>query len=321
MFNKLVKSVANAFGITDEATDAPPTPEEQSKLDEKDLEKKIKSYIEVAKHKFGRTPSMSEVVQMMSENDDNPDDNQFQDGRHQDDNQPLDDDDISGEPRILHTKIYHGMTDDENGNRIPDPSKILYYESPEGDVYDTNPNVQSWLPDRPPFLDHLPSRSMSYDQNDVFSAIMHGVMDNDDYEALHGAGMINENQEQLWELKHQLYNQLMQLTSAEDAEQMQKSDWFGDYDDDGESDSSEQADDGDSAPVDSQLGSQVQSASAEPDMPGEDVIAQIMQGAMSKALTGFEDQIRAIVREELGKGNSSPTATPGISVGGEPPVK
>ncbi|MEM4380556.1 MAG: hypothetical protein QXL01_07750 [Thermoplasmatales archaeon] len=187
-------------------------------------------------------------------------------------------------PKILDMKIYYGLGEkDEKGERKPDPSKILFYEDSNGHCYDTS--KQEWLQERPVVCDHLPNRPILNNDQDIIAAIAHGVMEDNDYQALDRSGMLGEMPKKLWEsiqklkiLHEQLQQEQLKKTEEEQSEQVP-------VDPDlrpeghGESEINEESNELDSGP------------------PGEDVISQIVQAAMADA----DDRIREIVREELAK--------------------
>ena len=279
--------------------------DQAAKLAEKNTKQQIDSYYEVAKHRLGRAPTMEEVIEVMSEGD------PAQKSEHPESEQVLMPNEESPEgpeeltgPRILHMKVYHGMKDGEEGTREPDEGKILYYESPEGGVYDCS--TQEWQDDRPSIVDHLHSRPMQYEEKDLVAAIVNGVMDDDDYTALDEVGMMGDSPRQLWDLTKRLQ------TQVEDLEQSQEElpDHLGKSDDSDE----EEGLSGDSGQMDSEYeaeesepvgnSDELTSEGDTEEVQGTDLIAEVVRSAMSEALTGpyLEASIRKIVREEMSGG-------------------
>jgi len=275
-----------------EPTKKPVDPEQEAKLAEKETKKQIESYYEVAKHRLGRVPTMEEIVAVMSE--------QTADSEHPESEQVLMPNEEAPEelsqeeqegPDILHMKVYHGM---KNGE--PDKGKILYYESPRGSVYDCA--TQEWTEDRPEIIDHLHSRPMQYEEQDIIAAIVNGVMGDEDYDALSSVGMMGENSQKLWDLTKTLQTQVEDLERAqvEPPEHLGKSDdeeeeSFGDGTQEDSGDEYEESDRG---------------CEQEEVVQGSDLISEMIHSAMSEAMTSpyLEETIRKIVREEMSGGKS-----------------
>jgi len=189
-------------------------------------------------------------------------------------------------PRILDMKVIYGLGDGgAGGERKPDPHKVLFYHDTVGDrFYDCG--KQEWCSDKPSVVEHLPSRPLLHNDQDVIAAIAHGVMDDADFDALDKSGMMGEMPKKLWgHIKH-----LKKL--HEDLEREQHALSKADDESQGE-------------PMDRDLhpeghaGEESQAAAPEGDgrVAGDDVISEIVRLAMADS----DDRIREIVREELAK--------------------
>jgi hypothetical protein len=221
-------------------------------------------------------------------------------------------------PKILDMKVYFGLSN-KDGEKKPDPTKILYYESSDGSCYDCE--NQQWLAKRPSVCDHLYCREIEASEQDLIAAIAHGVMDDEDYNALDKNGIISEMPKKLWEnikklksLNEQLSNNSENLHKAEDENKLQSkensfsedslsddvsNDVYDDvsndvYDDYDESDEHSEKDTLDF--IDDYVDNNFTETSEER-FPGEDVVSQIISKAMAEA----DDRIREIVREEFFK--------------------
>jgi hypothetical protein len=107
------------------------------------------------------------------------------------------------EPRILSFKLFHGRN----------PQSPVYYHDPSTSSYfDTH--GRQWLNERPPLCDHLNERDLN--TSDVFDAILHGVMDDEDYGALEKMNLIDDRSKQLWKKLTTLADQTnMMMKSVE----------------------------------------------------------------------------------------------------------
>lgn len=185
--------------------------EKKDTSSDKDLKKLLNSYIEVMRHKLGRVPTTEELLSHMSGNDD-----------LEKSDEPVADEEVLGaptqdnaiamikehtsvpDPSFVNMKVFHGRTD---GN--PDISKVLYYEHPNGLVYDTHQD--NWLFHRPEVLNHLDSRPMLHDDHDLMQAIMHGMIDDNDYKALETRGLLTGPVQKMWDLSQDLKRQYHEL--------------------------------------------------------------------------------------------------------------
>jgi hypothetical protein len=186
-------------------------------------------------------------------------------------------------PRILDMHVIHGLGADKK----PDPHKILFYHDTVGDKY-YDCESHEWCDEKPMVVDHLHNRPIIYNDQDIVAAIAHGVMDDNDYEALDKSSLLGELPKRLWgHIKNlkDLVEQQEKMAKSEEEEvgsEMSSDPALGaeGYDPQGESSSDDLLDDIDAD-----------------EMPGENVIQMIMAQALSKA----DDRLREIVREEIAK--------------------
>lgn len=286
--------------------------EDEQKNSEKEVKKQIDAYFEVAKHRLGRTPTAEEFLQIMSEKPVNETEHQESTSvpmPYQSKGEPEEAlDEPQKEPKILGMQVFHGLKDD-GGKKVPDPANILFYQNADGQCYDCN--QQQWLPEPPDVLEHLHSRPVQYEDTDLLSAIMHGVIDDEDYETLDKAGMISENPKKLWTLTKKLKGQIEELERSK-SDSMEKLDKSEDeleeeLEDDGDPIESLQDFGEDDGSIDDLIIDDTEEGvNLAQDLPGDNVLESIITNAMSAALTGkqFEDAIRKIVQEELSGKNT-----------------
>jgi hypothetical protein len=285
---------------------------EKAKLQDQDkeLKKLFESYIAVAKHKLGRTPTMEELQKMLSENEgqeqmsaldapipvasEQPPEKNVPKDLNKDDKPDMEHETDEIDPKILRMLVYYGMgTPGEDGQKKPDINKILFYEDPkEGRVYDCGSG--SWQDNKPTVLDHLPSRPIQFNERDIVAAIVHGVIDDPDYASLEKAGMITDIPRQLWDKTKTFRQQMDQLEKS--VEEPEDSSTIEDATDE----SQDLNDDSDSIDSDYIAGTEESGVEIEaPGEPGEDVLAAIIASAVADPSTGMDAVIRRIVREEL----------------------
>ena len=187
-------------------------PVDKSAEDEKNVKKQINSYLEVAKHKYGRVPTIEELQAMI-----NGDENASIAGAMG--HSPSDADlskeapEASNGPKVLGCHIYFGYSKDKDGQRKPDQKKILFYEMPQG-VY--NVSHGQWESSRPEILDHLPTRDMENTDEDLMQAIMHGIVDEEDYDQLDKSGILSDNTRTLWSKHSELSKLKKQMAESEE---------------------------------------------------------------------------------------------------------
>jgi len=276
------------------------TKEDLQKDQDKDLQRKLQAYVEVAKHKYGRTPSLEEIMGLLDEV--SPEQSKPKGSgdvqqvvmpvagdKSLDKTDPTQEE-APGEPKILHLKVYFGMSKDKTGERKPDEKKILFYERPDGSVYDCS--KQEWAEGRPEVVNHLNSRPLYSTDEDLVAAIANGVMDDEDYDSLEKAGLVSETPKKLWGLTKNLEDLMLRKSEAEELEKSLETedDTLGKGEQPSETiETSEQG-----VPMTSGPGMPIST-----DFPGDDVFTEMLAVAMSEAMTGMEDQIRRIVREEI----------------------
>jgi len=277
------------------------TPQVDPQEKEKENKRLYESYVTVLKHKLGRDPEMAEIQDAMSKDlkkdSSLPTAQSVQSpvGAEGADKSEMQDTDM---PNILKVKVYYGMSDGEEGESQPDPHKILFYENPDGKCYDCNHG--EWMQQRPPILDHLNSRLVSDHEKDILSVIAHGVMDDNDYSSLEKRGLVPDSGKAIWGLKKKLQRDTEQLKILEKSENVPPEETEGQDND---------YDDADDYQVSIESGVNQELSNPPIDITegemeiieqvGEDVFIKIMQIAQAKALTGMEDQIRAIVHDEI----------------------
>ena len=273
--------------------------EETQKEQDKELQRKLQAYVEVARHKYGRTPSLEEIIDLLG--DVSLDSSSPKGPAVQQVVMPVaGDKDLSktddtgdadpGEPKILHMKVFFGMSKDKSGNRTPDEKKILFYERPDGSVYDCS--KQEWTDGRPEVINHLNSRPLYSTDEDLVAAIANGVMDDEDYDSLEKAGLVSETPKKLWGLTKNLEELMLRKSEVEELEKslpMEEESIGENEHGDNTIDTSDQ---GVPAPY-------IHGAPISSDFPGDDVFTEMLAVAMSEAFTGMEGQIRRIVREEI----------------------
>jgi hypothetical protein len=154
----------------------------------KELLSKIKSALQIWQHKNeGKAPEIEDLLEMLKPNDPNAID-------------PAD-------PRILYFKIYYGRNSE---------NPLYYFDPTTNGWFDTE--ARAWQDTVPPILSHLNERDIG--TTDVFDAILHGVVDDEDYEALQKMNLIDDKSRQLWTKLNSLYTQTqaMQKSMEEQAD-------------------------------------------------------------------------------------------------------
>jgi hypothetical protein len=302
------------------------------KQQEKEVKKLFEAYISVATHKLGRTPSIDEVTKMLGDEDaaanmtDQSPTSQVEHMNVEKSDEPslvnkqmepakmseMQDVGNPNEPKILKILIAYG-NEEKDGKTKPNPHKILYFVDKDGNKC-FNCEKQEWESPIPSIVGHLPTRPVSFNDSDMVSVIMNGIMDNDDYEKLDKAGMITENPARLWSLVNNLKKNVDELEKEELAKSEDDIEMAGDFEEEnpdneewrdldiddwqssGESPFAEMMGNADLSEVNGDI---------ENDLVDEDVFREIYETAMSKALNNVESIVRKIVREELEKINSS----------------
>ena len=119
-------------------------------------------------------------------------------------------------PKIFSLKILYGLKDDGQGNKSPDPANPLFYS--DGATRHFDCSTDSWLQQLPEMAQHLMQRPLMHNEQntDVFSALLHGVIDDGDYMALDQAGMIDERCKKLKDLLGRLDEQYSEFDSFGD---------------------------------------------------------------------------------------------------------
>lgn len=308
--------------------------EDKTKNEEKELKRLLEAHVLVYKNKHGKTPTLEDLTSMISGdgekeasaapspvaskevNSGSPVQEVKSEPTSKDEGLKKEDPIAPGshatglqkettvneegeiEPKILSMKCYYGMKDLKDGAKEPDQNKILFYEHPnEGRVYSVED--QGWLPSRPSVLDHLPHRNLNFDERDIVAAIAHGVMDDEDYDSLDKSGMITETPKRLWDLGKKLKNQVADLQSLNKSIEEPEDEEMEFEDDVEESESDSVAKKMMELAVGSGVGGSI--GFSETAELGSNTFDEIMNAAMSRAMTGMEDIIREIVQEEIQK--------------------
>lgn len=250
---------------------------EDAGAETKELLSKIKSAIQIWQHKNeGKAPQIEDLLEMLKPNDPNAVD--------------------PNDPRILYFKIYYGRNSE---------NPLYYFDPTTNAWFDTE--SRTWQDNTPPIASHLNERDIG--TSDVFDAILHGVVDDEDYESLQKMNLIDDRSKQLWNKLGSLYTQ----TQA-----MQKS-----LDEQANPDLKPEAPVSKESPVNEASsgsnpfgeilkGAGVSSSDMiqEPNSPaGENLVEQINQAAnapatnaQQQASTGLDyDAVRRIVRAEIAK--------------------
>lgn len=260
----------------------PDTQQMPSKDDSKQMKKLLESHLAVLEHKLGRPPTMEELTSFLNGTEQTGDDAAIQAEDAQDPSLDAPKEGVGeAEPKVLSYKVYTGMKS-EGANKVADPRKILFYETADGRVYDTTNH--EWCHERPAVIDHLQSRPMLFDEqgHDIMSALVNGVLDDEDYGSLDKAQMLNDHHKKVWDLSKQLESQMVQLEKSMETEQ-------------------EPGQDG------SQLDSEFKEAATaavnaiNDVLPGENVLEQIIAGAMEQVMEMSEQRVRDIVAAEFNR--------------------
>jgi len=281
-------------------------PKDPTADETKQLSKLLDSHVAVLAHKFKRPPSMEELTSFLSEDRQSDPVTAEPAEKSADPSQPATEGAPAqpNEPKILSYKLYFGMKNNE-GKREFDPNKVLFYESGDGRIYDAS--THEWCPSRPPIIDHLQSREMMFDENghDIMAAIIHGVMDSEDFGSLDQADLLNDHHRDIWRLTEQLESQMSDLqksleSEGDDIESTDSSE--APAESETPSEAQPETETSEAAPVDS--GAQT-SSDTEGDLAGDNVLEQIIAGAMAEAIDAtlgdLEGKIRSIVQEEIRK--------------------
>lgn len=265
------------------------------------LKKLLDSHMLILEHRLGQPPSMDQLLDFLNEGVEEQQNNQtavvedpsqLPGNKPQEPSQEIEDEEHL--PKILSTKIYYGMSG-EGEDRKPDPNKVLFYKSPDDQWYDTG--SQEWFENEPNFASHLPSRDINFNDKDIVTAMAHGVLDDEDFDALDQAGMITEMPRQLWAKMQQLqalHQNNDQMSKSENP--LEEPDEDSDEENIGgeeESTPEDTPEDEDSTPEDSENDIE------EEGEPGEDLIAQIMEAALSTIDTNLEQKVTEIVTRLL----------------------
>lgn len=297
-----------------------PNLQDPSADDKKNLKKLLDAHLSVLEHKLGRPPQMSELLSELADGVESAAANASTPPADANSNSASGDVNLAdpSEPKILGYKVYYGMklgkSPTGEQTRVPDPARPLYYESGDGRCYDAKQH--DWCPERPDILDHLQSRPLMFDEqgHDIMSALLHGVMDDDDYQALEQADLLNEHHKKIYTLNKQLQSQMNGLEKSENELEAEESEGEEAVEAsepvESESEGSESTEEYTETTDDGNGGEETYTA---PDGGGEEefsdgqlinVVEELMRTALEKVdtqLAGLEDKIRSIVAAEVSR--------------------
>jgi len=179
-----------------------------------DIKKLLNAHMLVLKDKLGRAPTADEIAEALKG------DQNTSSGQPIGNAIPEITDDTT-EPKILKLKVYYGQgvkKTDKGDLKVPDPNKILFYEGHDGKVFDCS--SQNWTDSKPSVLDHLPVRPLLHDSKntDIIQAILHGILDDEDFDELDKSGTINENTKKIYQLQKKAINIQQQLEKSQQIE-------------------------------------------------------------------------------------------------------
>jgi hypothetical protein len=206
----------------------------------KEAKKLFDSYSEVLKHKLGRNPTWDEIVSEIKEQKIQPSPANPTQGvetlakepsapaptgvpavapameKAADKQAPATMAPPEGTPKIFRLQILYGLKDDGSGNKQPDPATPLFYTDGQRHF---DCSTDQWTDQVPEVAQHLMSRPLQHsaENTDLFDALLHGVVDDDDFNALDQAGMVDDRSRKLRELMGNLdsqYGEYSKLTSG-----------------------------------------------------------------------------------------------------------
>ena len=193
------------------------------------------------------------------------------------------------EPRILHYKVYYGRS----------PDNPLYYHDPIMNAFFGTQEKQ-WTMQKPPMVDQLNQRDINGE--DLFHGILHGVLDDDDYNSLDQQGLLDDRSKQLWERLSSLRQNAQQMEkSLEDSEPIENQDKEDTAE---EKEPKEKTEDKDEKAPEKPKAPKTESSeseSGEGEVKGTNLIEQIIAGCTSASTNSnmTSESIRSIVREEI----------------------
>lgn len=287
----------------------PQQPAKTEQPDGKQLKKLLESHLTVLEHKLGRPPQLEEMIAFLDDGEGapagDPANPQPNDAGSSPEQPGAEGDPAM--PKVLNYKVYYGMGGDGEEKK-PDPNRVLFYETHDGRVYDTTRH--EWAPARLPIMDHLPCRPILHDDqgHDVMSALIHGVLDDEDFAELDKSKLLNDHHREIWKLNKQLQSQMSQLEKSEEGDEEPANgpaEGCEDYDD--SRDACMDDEPADSAPSDTDAGPSEQGGGYGDPEAGETInaIKEIMRVALASATGDIEDRVRALVAEEFDRHMSS----------------
>jgi hypothetical protein len=172
----------------------------------------------------------------------------------------------------------------------PDEPRILHYHDPIMNAFFGTQEKQ-WTMQKPPMVDQLNQRDINGE--DLFHGILHGVLDDADYNSLDQQGLLDDRCKQLWERLSSLRQNAQQMEkSLEDAEPIENEGKEEIAEEEGEEKNEQTAPK--PQPTSNESGE-------EGELKGTNLIEQIIAGATGASTNNSfnAESIRSIVREEI----------------------
>lgn len=253
-----------------------PLMEQEEKVDSiKDTKKLLEAFSAVFRHQHGKEPTQEEIAQFLAQKLEQPEE------------------ELSKEdsPSVLKYKVIYGKT-----------NKPLFFS--DGDKFFECAN-ESWHEEKPHVVSELDERPIT--TGDLYYAIMHGLVNDMDYQRLAEKNLIPHESKQLYEKLQKLNETVSQLRmSQESLEKAMPEDGMA----------HDMAHDmAQGMPMDEwQMSDDFENKWDVSDMEeqGTNVVAEVLRIALEKGLAPeLEQAIRKIVQEELMKAQS-PMSSPEV---------
>lgn len=248
-----------------------PLMEQEEKVDSvKDTKKLVEAFSAVFRHQHGKEPSQEEIAEFLSQKLAEPE-------------EKLSKEDDS--PAILKYKVIYGKT-----------NKPLFFADKDKFFECAN---EMWHEEKPHVISELDERPIT--TGDLYYAIMHGLVNDMDYQRLAEKNLIPHESKQLYEKLQKLNETVSQLRmSQESLEKAMPDDEAAEYD---------MAHDiaHDMSINEWEVSDDLENQWDMPDMEesGTNVVAEVLRIALEKGLAPeLEQAIRRIVQEELMKAQS-----------------
>ena len=250
------------------------TDKDPDELANKDLLDKVKAAVTVFKHTNNRIPTLEEVSELLKQDPKQ----ELQKEEPAPLEPPSTPEEEANTPKCLSMIVLHGK----------DPSKPAFFSDPSSKSH-FDVSSGEWLNELPDLAQHLTQRDVQGD--DIFSMIIHGIMDDDDYAKLDQAGMIDDK-------SAALKTKIDSMRDAHNSLEKSINEFTGDSRPEANMDFEDQ--EGDAL---STFGMMSDTIDDEADMPGENVLAQIFDGAVS---AGTCPKIVKMVNEQIAKALGKP---------------